>query len=153
MKKIKLTQNKYALIDDEDFEFLNQWKWSTSSKGYAVRKVQVGVGHKNRTFYNIYMHRVVGNIPEELQTDHINHKKLDNRKNNLRAVTNQQNHFNMPLSSRNKTGYKGVYWFKRDKNWQAQITLNAKKIHLGYFDSKLNAIHARKEAEKIYHVI
>lgn len=153
MKKIKLTKGKFALVDNEDFEFLNQWKWYINTKGYALRRIYIGSGHKNRKGIQIYMHRVVGKIPKKLQTDHINHNKLDNRKENLRAVTNQQNHFNMPLSKNNKSGCKGVYWFKRDKNWHVQITLNAKKIHLGYFNNFTDAVFARKQAEQKYYAI
>ena len=66
---------------------------------------------------------------------------------------NQLNHFNMKLFKNNNSGHTGVYWFKRDKKWQAQITLDNKRIHLGYFNNIQDAILARKESEKLYHAI
>ncbi len=153
MKTIKLTKGQFALVDDEDFEFLNQWKWCLSTKGYAVRRVWIGHGHKDRKGVWIYMHRLVNGTSKEMQTDHINHDKLDNRRHNLRSVTNQQNHFNMPLGKNNKSGHQGVFWFKRDKKWQAQITINSQKIHLGYFINFNDAVLSRERAEQKYHAI
>jgi len=64
----------------------------------------------------VYMHRVVNNTPDNLQTDHINHNQLDNRRINLRSVTNQQNAFNASLNKANTSGTKGVSWSKERKN-------------------------------------
>jgi len=153
MKQIPLTKGKFAIVDDEDFEYLNRWKWHINTKGYAVRKVYIGSGHKNRVGKNFYIHTLVNKTPDNMQTDHINRNKLDNRKVNLRTVDNQKNHFNMPLFKNNKSGYAGVCWFKRDGNWHAQITLNYKKIHLGYFNNLVDAVAARKDAERKYHAI
>jgi len=71
MKRIKLTQEKVALVDDADFEFLNQWKWFYHQTGYAKSC------HR-------YMHRLINKTPKGFHTDHINRNKLDNRKSNLR---------------------------------------------------------------------
>ena len=74
MKYIKLTQNKFALVDDGNFEFLNQWKWYFNG-GYAVR------GYPKR----ILMHRVILNSPNGMEIDHKNRNKLDNSKNHSRS--------------------------------------------------------------------
>src|SRR3990167_164487 len=107
MKKIKLTQNKYALVDDEDFKELNQSKWLCDSSGYAGRDVG---GRKNKK--RILMHRLLNNTPKGFHTDHINRDKLDNRKENLRTTTCSQNILNSKLSKKNTSGHKGVEWYK-----------------------------------------
>jgi hypothetical protein len=77
--------------------------------------------------------------------DHINQDKTDNRINNLRSVTKQENQWNQTK--------KGYTFFKRDNNWKAQIHLNRKTIHLGYYDTEDKAHQAYIEAKKIYHNI
>ena len=67
MKKIKLTQGKYALVDDEDFKYLSKWKWNYQQKGYAVRSEWKGGKTKN-----FLMHRVILNAQEGHHCDHIN---------------------------------------------------------------------------------
>ena len=152
MKRIKLTKGKYAIVDDEDFDSMNQKSWHFSTKGYACAGTHTGSAvNGTRRTVRFFMHRLINKTPDGLQTDHINRNKLDNRRSNLRTVTNQQNHFNMPLSRNNATGCKGVYWFKRDKNWQSQITVGAKRIHLGYFINFKDAVSARKRAELKYY--
>lgn len=142
MKIIKLTKGYKTIVDDEDFEFLNQWKWHISARGYAVRKPN------NK---NIFMHRLLNKTPLNMQTDHINNNKLDNRKCNLRTVTNQQNHFNMLAQKNSKSGIRGVSWSEERKKWVAQIIINNKAIGLGRFTDKNEAIKVRNLAEKKYY--
>jgi hypothetical protein len=80
--------------------------------------------------------------------DHINNDVSDNRIENLRDVTNQQNCFNRKLSRSNTSGYKGVAYHKNDKKWQASIQLNGKTKFLGYFDDPQKAHLAYCEAAK-----
>ena len=86
MKTIPLTQGKVAIVDDEDYTWLMQWKWH-SSYGYAMRRERTWSGKQK----GIFMHRVVNKTPLGLETDHINRNKLDNRKENLQSVTHQEN--------------------------------------------------------------
>lgn len=142
IKKIKLTRGKVTLVDAEDFEWLNQWKWYCDARGYAVRDAG---GRENRK--HIKMHRLLNNTPRGFVTDHINRNKLDNRKANLRTATSSTNLFNRGLNKNNKSGYKGVVWREDTKRWTARIKIFYKNIYLGCYKSKRKAIAARKSAE------
>src|SRR3990167_1658988 len=111
MKIIKLNKGKFAFVDDENLEWLNQWKWFYSKNGYAVRNVYVkGSGRKNQKTATILMHRVINNTPDGFITDHINRNRLDNRRENLRTVNESFNVINSPVRSDNSSGTKGVCW-------------------------------------------
>lgn len=150
MKKIKLTQGKYTIVDNEDFKFLNQWKWTLSSTSHVVRQIM-----KNYKGTRILMHRVLLNPPINMVVDHINGNGLDNRRINLRICTRTQNLQNQKRNSKNKTGYKGVFVSvdKRigKKYINAKIQVNKKQIWLGYFPSFLTAYEAYCKAAKKYH--
>ena len=89
--------------------------------------------------------------------DHIHHpktneNKYDNRKENLRIVTQSQNCMNQHIRSNNTSGVKGVSWSKEKNKWQVKITVNYKQIHIGFFDEDKfeDAVQARKDAEEKY---
>lgn len=140
MKKIPLTQGKFALVDDEDFEWLNQYKWYAAKQSnifYAWRKVGKYPNQKT-----IRMHRQIMNAPKNQDIDHINHNGLDNRKFNLRFCTDSQNQHNqLPYKNCSST-YKGVCWKKHDKKWCSQITKNDHKIYIGCFSNEIDAAKA-----------
>jgi hypothetical protein len=143
MKEIILTQGQVALVDDEDYEYLNQFKWQAfwSKKAhtfYAHRPIYKG---NKRT--KILMHRQILNVPDGLQVDHINHKTLDNQKYNLRIVTCRQNNQN---HSRNVSSiYPGVSWNKKLKKWQANAVFNGKKHSLGMYLIEIEAFNAYRK--------
>lgn len=143
MKKIKLTQGKFVIVDDADFEYLNQWKWFLYKHpgcrtSYAVRDFWVDKKNKR-----VQMHRLILNAPSNFQVDHISKNGLDNRRRNLRLATASQNKQNEGLRLNNTSGYKGVSWYTQQKKWGANIWLNNKKYFLGLFLNK-------KEAARIY---
>ena len=115
------------------------------SKGYlqATHKgTQVGLHRLAFTFMG-------EEIPKEV--DHINGDKKDNRWENLRAVSRQQNSRNHPLHSNNTTGQVGVSWCSAANKWRARITgWDKKERHLGVFADMQEAIQIRKEAEIQY---
>lgn len=139
--KIPLTQNKFALIDAEDFGKISAHSWCYHQSGYAFRGMRIG--GKNQI---IRMHREITQAPQELEVDHINGDKLDNRKANLRLVTRQQNSFNTGPRKGSKSQFKGVGWFSRDRKWRARIMLNGKEIHLGLFEREIDAAEAYNSA-------
>jgi hypothetical protein len=106
---------------------------------------------KNGKLKHHYVHRLVSqayleNYSENLQVDHIDCNKKNNKLENLRMVTQNQNQWNQPKA-------KGYTWSKRDKKWQAQIKINKKVKHLGLFNTESEAHNAYLEAKKIYHII
>ncbi len=105
MKEILLTQDKVTLVDDEQFDFLNQWKWWLNTNGYACRTIEGKPKNGKRFRHSLYLHKFIMDTDKII--DHINQNKLDNRKNNLRIVNKLQNNLNR-LPPKNKYGYKGV---------------------------------------------
>lgn len=156
MKKIKLTKDKYTIVDDDDYEKLCNfsWYWSDSKKGNGyARAYNKGFGNKN-----IYLHRFILLAGKKEQVDHVNHNTLDNRKKNLRIVTRSQNNMNKSKTG-NKFGYKGVSFYNHDRYYKtkikkkssakpyvARIKINGKKISLGYFFTPIEAAQAYNEA-------
>jgi hypothetical protein len=145
MKKIKLTQNHYALVDNNDFEWLNQWKWciSTSRSGtrYAVRGT--GHGRKNRKLTQMHT-EILGKHPDGLEIDHKDMNGLNNQRKNLRFATRSENKRNCKMAWNNTSGHKGVSWNKYHNKWKAYAKLNSKQIHIGYFDDIKKATKAYK---------
>lgn len=147
MKTIRLNDGYEAIVDDEDFTFLSQWSWSYDGKGYARRNEQMPDG-RQRT---IRMHRVImGSPPGDV--DHINRNSLDNRRENLRAVTHTQNLFNSGAHKNNTSGFKGVSFSNRDRKWRAEIRIGAgRRLSLGYFDTAQDAAAAYAKAAAQHH--
>lgn len=137
MREIILTKGNVALVDDEDFEELSKYVWRDSS-GYASRVTSRKTG-KRKT---IMMHRHILGLDrlKDLEVDHINGNRSDNRKCNLRIVSRKQNSLNVPARSSNSCfGYKGVSFDKRNSKYSARIVMDGKKIWLGYFESANDA--------------
>ena len=143
MKKILLSNNDYALVDDEDWLYLVGFTWSISSgKGYA----QARVNGKMQLMHRIVAARAGINCPDDV--DHINGNPQDNRRSNLRAATRSQNNANSKRHCNNTSGIKGVYWHKQAQKWRTQISVDYKIIHLGYYDTKEAAAFAYQEAAR-----
>lgn len=136
MPLIKLSKNKSCIVDPEDFEILNKFPWHLTASGYAHRW-----GRKNEE-KTIYIHRILLNCPKNMFVDHINRNTLDNRKINLRIVTQRQNVVNTSKRLFTTSIYKGVYWNKQAKKWRSQIQKNKNTALIGYFDNERHAAMA-----------
>ncbi len=153
MKRIELTQGKYALVDDEDYEYVLCYKWHTlkSKKNYyAVTALEMGNGKK----FTINMHNFVTENPQGSLLDHINRNGLDNRKANLRKCSYAQNSLNRRLDKlKNKTGYRGVYLseYKNKRKFTSYLKVNGSVLYLGIFESKIQAAKAYDNAAKLHH--
>lgn len=138
------------LVDDDDFDYLNQWKWKIGKRGYAVRGVYDHVCNGKRLYKDVTLHRLVIRARPGEMVDHINGDKLDNQKSNLRLCNHAENMRNTKLSTRNTSGYKGIYWHKRSQYWQAYITYNQKHMYLGRYVDKMDAVKAYNAAAEKY---
>lgn len=131
---IWLTQSKYTIIDNEDYESLATFRW------YAARNGNNFYAGRDYEDYQIRLHRVIANAPKDKVIDHINGNSLDNRRANLRICANSDNSRNAKLPITNTSGFKGIRAW--GSSWQAQIGSGKTRLHLGSFPSKEAAARA-----------
>lgn len=138
MKLIPLTRGMFAKVDDEDFEFLSQFKWTAHKAGntyYADREVR----REDGTRTTQKMHAAIMQTPKGFDTHHLNGDGLDNQKANLRVLSRSQHARSAAQGRKNKqTGFRGVYFCARNNCFAADIS-----IHVGYFDTAEEAAKAR----------
>lgn len=143
MKEIKLTNGMVALVDDEDYEQLNKYKW------HAMKAGNRGLFYVTRMQAIEMPHQILGLCVDYRQIiDHINRNLLDNRKSNLRIVTPSQAQMHRRKIMGFSSQYKGVYWAKSDEKWRAHIKKNGLSYYLGRFDNEIDAACAYDEAAK-----
>lgn len=137
-KELTLTKGFVALVDDDDYPYLSQWKW-TYSGGYALRKEKRG-----GKAYRIMLHRQITNAPQGLDVDHWDGNGLNNCRSNLRVSTRTQNNANRKPYAFGASKYKGVH-FRRDrkhKPWRVSIGYNNQKVWVGVFADEIEAARA-----------
>lgn len=153
MKEILLTQSLTTQVDDEDYDFLNQWKWyafKTPFGYYAVRNSKNSDLEYNKRS-TIFMHKILLNISNNslVEGDHIDRNKLNNQRYNLRRAMPVQNCINRIYNT--TSGYRGVSYHKQHNKFRVSININNKRKHLGYTDTAIEgAILYNKFALK-YH--
>lgn len=131
------------IFDISDLELVSAYNWCIGSGGYPSAYIN---GH------TIRMHRLlIPAVGDGLVVDHINRNKMDNRRKNLRIVTQRENVHNASIRSNNTSGVPGVFFDKRAKRWRAQIYSLGKTTHVGIFDCFDDAVAARKEAERKFY--
>lgn len=141
MKEIPLTNSPLVtLVDDEDYEKLNENRWQLSVNG--VRRTISVQGAKTA----IHMHRVIMNAPEGLEVDHKNRNRLDNRKQNLRIANDSQNAQNRPGNRNSTSRFKGVSWHKKTRKWIVEIKYPGGRRYLGTFEDEGEAASAYNAA-------
>ena len=152
MKKVPLNSRhgevKFALVDDEDYDFISKLSWHICDKGYA--KSSSIVIDEIRYKKTIRMHRLIINASKGLEIDHINGDKLDNRKQNLRVCSHKENCYNRPSKVGTSSKFKGVSMMKLTSSykWRAVIRMNGEDYHLGLFESEEDAAIAYNEKAK-----
>ncbi len=149
VKEIQLTQGKVALVDDADYEWLNQWKWCANNQHghwYAHRGYRVN--GKNQI---VTMHALILGTPKGMDSDHKDGEGLNNQRQNLRVCTTAQNQQNRRVQLSAKSSmFKGVCWDKENKKWLSQIGIAGIQRKLGRFTSEIQAALAYDRAAKKY---
>ncbi|OMD76880.1 HNH endonuclease [Paenibacillus odorifer] len=140
MEKVNLTQGMFAIVDEEDFEEINKYKWHLSHE-YAARSIDKRP---------IFMHRIIMNTPKGMDTDHINHNKLDNRRCNLRICTTKENQHNRKSCKDSSSIYKGVSWDRFTNTWRASIKIDNKRKTIGRFTTEESAAGAYNHFAREY---
>lgn len=149
MKEIQLNKGKFALVDDEDFEYLNQFNWYAAKRKYTFYAVR---NPKTKGHLGIdRLHRLIINklLPTDI-IDHIDGNGLNNQKNNLRICTKSQNAMNSHSHCNSVSGFKGVHFNKDFKKYRVSIFCNGKNMFLGYFNDEKDAAKAYDKAAKEY---
>jgi len=144
LKRIKLTQGKFAIVDEEVYDYLNCFKWATLRMGsvyHAARNIATKNKDAGRQKTSYMHHWILGFPGKGMMVDHINGNGLDNRKKNLRIVSCRVNNCNNERRRNGKTSsrYMGVHWDKRDRKWRAKIRIKQREYLLGYFKNEKEA--------------
>jgi len=147
MKEIELSQGKVALVDDEDYEWLNQWGWYALRQRYNWYAVRM-IGSRRTRRGLLAMHKIVLAPRKGMVTDHINHNGLDNRRCNLRECTTAENvRSSLKRMPNAISQYKGVTKnVQQSKKWIAQIVVNRQRIYLGVHEDEIEAARAYDRA-------
>ena len=152
MKEIKLTQGKVALVDDEDYDWLRQWKWQAHKSRYNYY-VDVSVYDSEGKQSTLKMASLIMPPQEGYVVDHIDGDTLNNQKSNLRICTPSQNCANRKRKGIRKytSRFKGVFYHKWHKRWVAMVCKNHIKVYYKYFKTELDAAKAYDKAAKMIH--
>ena len=142
-KQIPLNGDVATCVNDSDYERVLPFTWFLSGTGYAVGFVPV-----DGRFQLTYLHRFLMDAQPGQIVDHINGDSLDNRRDNLRLATPQQNGQNKRLSPLSTTGLKGVGWHRKRNKYHARIQLQGIRYHLGFFEDAETAAQAYDAAAR-----
>lgn len=145
MKKIRVGWCIDTLVDDDDYEYLMQWRWNLNPAGYVRRSECIFGVCKTILMSRVILERKLGHNDFEV-AEHENRNLRDNWRDNLRESTQQQNIRNSGKRSNCTSKYKGVSWHKQHDKWIARIGVNGKRIHSGYFDDEIEAARAYDRA-------
>jgi hypothetical protein len=130
--QIPLTPHGIALVDEEDFECVNRYKWRLQPNGYVAR-----TEHKSNSC--LYLHRFLMNAQPGTEVDHRDRDPLNNQKENLRFATSTQQKRNTRKRTGATSRFKGVCWDKQKSKWMVRIYVNSKPVFLGYRDDEIVA--------------
>lgn len=145
IKEISVSQGRKAIVDNDDYELLSQYKWYLHvSRRRTAEDLHYCWTHQVDG-HNVLMHRLIMNAQPGQFVDHINGNGLDNRKANLRLCSKSQNAQNIKARW-GKSRFKGVYWHKHRKKWAVEININGKKKSLGHY---IDEVEAAKVYDKV----
>jgi hypothetical protein len=134
----------HAEVDDEDFDYLNQWRWHLN-RGYAVRNYS-----RAGKFKTVRMARVVLGLSEadKREADHIDLDRLNNRRSNLRPLASSENKQNTVVRTGSASKFRGVS--KLGRGWVAKVRVQRKPVYLGYYATEHAAAQAALNGRKAF---
>jgi len=137
-RQIQLGHGRFAIVDESDYDWLNQWKWHARKSKYTYYAMSwmIGKDHDKK----ISMHNLIMGIsPDGLIVDHIDTIGTHNFRSNLRFCTQSENMMNQSPQIGKTSKYKGVYWDNTKHRWKASIHKNGQKVWSKTFGSEIEA--------------
>jgi hypothetical protein len=142
-KEIVLQNGGSALVDDDDYDDLNRWRWYRHPRGYAYRQTKIkGVRA------TVYMHRIILAAPKGIGVDHIDGDTANNQRSNLRLATQSQNMANGGARKNGSSRYKGVCRRTGETKWTAAIRKDGRSYQIGMFADEVDAARAYDAAAR-----
>ena len=124
MKEIPLSSGGSTIVDDEDYCRFSHKKLWVNHDGYVMT-------WEDNT--NKLLHRIINCTPKGVVTDHINGNRLDNRRSNLKSVSNLENQTNRYRNQNNRSGCSGVWFDPKRRKWKVMTCLLGKQMYMGYY--------------------
>jgi len=121
--------------------------WTCSTHGYCFVKIDGCIFPAHRLAWLF----ATGQDPADMEIDHINGDRSDNRFSNLRLADNRENQCNIGIARNNTSGVKGVYWHSRDQKWIAKVKKHGIHVHVGTFSDLETAAAAVQKARAELH--
>lgn len=149
-RRIHLTDGKFAIVDQQDFYWLNSFDWCLKENHGFLYAARFNNFCDNPPKI-LSMHREIMNAPPGILVDHRNCYGLDNRRENIRFATHAQNNCNRRKRKNASSKYTGVIFDKQTGKWRARITANGKMLSLGRSISEIDAAKAYDAAAKKYY--
>ena len=142
--------------EDKQFHKSNQYAGSINTykkKNYSCWKLSLAYNGK---YHSLKCSRIIfllynGYLTDKKLVDHVDGNPLNNKIENLRESTRNQNNQNSKIPKTNTSGHKGVYWDAKSKKWRVMIYANGKFHHFGLYEKKEDAIKLAIEARKKLH--
>lgn len=151
-KTIPLSQGKVALVDDEDFEWLSQWKWYAHADRRTYYAVRSTPRDENGRYTTVRMHRQILEAPLGIQVDHADSDGLNNQRANIRLCNNAENARNRRKRAQGTSSrFKGVSWSALMGSWRARIRVNSQDYKLGFFTNETEAAQAYNVAALLHY--
>lgn len=145
VKHLPLVNGKgYALVDDDIYEEAKHFSWWADHGNYVVSELAKGLRLRLHHF-------VMGKMLKGVEWDHINRNPLDNRRENLRLTTRQQNSMNRGPNKNNSTGFKGVCFDKSRGKYLAGVKVNYRRVNLGRYKTAEEAARVYDAAARKHH--